>query len=310
MRTNALTAVTLIVGVWLAMPALAAPFFFSSGTPDGRLGALSQPPSSGELETETADDFILTESTITTGATIVGLIPSGAPLSNISNVEVEFYHVFPNDSADPPSGNVRTRMNSPADVEIDDATRDGSLGTLDFVASLVNANFSVANTVVKGINKAPNSTTRGEGQASGEEVEIDITFTPPVILPADHYFFRPEALLTDGDFLYLSAPRPIVSPGTPFVGDLQAWIRNSDLAPDWLRIGTDIIGGVTPPTFSMTFSLTGASLPRSQPGRANCHGKSVSTLAEQFGGLDAAASSLGFASVDALQDALGAFCEP
>jgi hypothetical protein len=174
----------------------------------------------------------------------------------------------------------------------------------------VNANFSVANTVVNGINKAPNSTTRGEGQASGEEVEIDIIFNPPVILPADHYFFRPEAVLTDGDFLYLSAPRPIVPPGTPFAGDLQAWIRNSDLAPDWLRIGTDIIGGVTPPTFNMTFSLTGASLPRSMPGPANCHGKSVSALAEQFGDLDAAASSLGFVSVDALQDGLRAFCEP
>ena len=307
MRTIALMAVASIVGVCLATPALAAPFFFSTGTADGRLGALSQRPGSAQLETETADDFILTQTTIITGATVVGLIPAGAPLSNIGNVEVEFYHVFPRDSG-PPSGNVLTRANSPADVEIDDATRDGSLGTLGFVASVVSANFSVANTVVNGINKAPNSTTRGEGPASGEEVAIDIVFSPPVILPTDHYFFRPEALMTDGDFLYLSAPRPIVPPGTPFMGDLQAWIRNSELAPDWLRIGTDIIGGVTPPTFNMTFSLTGVSLPRSNPARANCHGKSVSTLAEQFGDLDAAASSLGFFSVDSLQDALRAFC--
>jgi len=299
-------AVTLIAGMWLATPALAGSFFFSSGTPDGRLGALSQRPSAGGLETETADDFVLTQSTIITGATIVGLIPSGAPLSTIGNVEVEFYHVFPNDSVDPPSGNVPSRANSPADVEIDDATRDGSEGTLGFVASVVNANFSVANTVVNGINKAPDNTTRGEGEASGEEVEIDIIFSPPVIPPPDHYFFRPEAVLADGNFLYLSAPRPIVAPGTPFMGDLQAWIRNSDLAPDWLRIGTDIIGGATPPTFNMTFSLTGASLPRSRPGRENCHGKSVSTVAEQFGGLDAAASDLGFVGVDALRD----FCQP
>jgi len=88
-------AVTLIAGMWLATPALAGSFFFSSGTPDGRLGALSQRPSAGGLETETADDFVLTQSTIITGATIVGLIPSGAPLSTIGNVEVEFYHVFP-----------------------------------------------------------------------------------------------------------------------------------------------------------------------------------------------------------------------
>lgn len=208
------------------------------------------------------------------------MIPTDAPLSNISNVEVEIYHVFPKDSADPPSGNVPTRVNSPADVEIDDATRDGSLGTLSFVASLVNADFSVANTVVTGISV----NAGGDGAASGEEVEIDITFNPPIILPADHYFFRPQGVLSDGNFLYLSAPRPIVPPGTPFLGDLQAWIRNSALAPDWLRIGTDIIGGTTPPTFNMTFSLAGATLPKATPGSPNCHGKSVSALAKQFRG--------------------------
>ena len=307
MKYMFVTAVT--VAVWLATPAWADPFFFSTGTPDGRLGALSQPPSAGKPDAETADDFILTESTIITGATITGLIPAGTPLSGIQNVEVELYHVFPKDSVQPPSGNVPSRTNSPGDVEIDDATRDGGLGTLNFEASLVNADFSVANTVVRGINKKPGNVTNGEGPASGQEVEIDITFNPPIILPAEHYFFRPEALLSDGNFLYLSAPRPIVPPGTPFVGDLQAWIRNSDLAPDWLRIGTDIIGGTTPPTFSMTFSLAGLTLPKAKPGRPNCHGKSVSTLAEQFQGLDAAGSSLGFSSVDALQDALKAFCE-
>lgn len=45
------------------------------------------------------------------------------------------------------------------------------------------------------------------------------------------------------------------------------------------------------------------------PGRANCHGKSVSALAQQFGGLEAAASALGFPSVQALQDAIREFCE-
>ena len=29
------------------------------------------------------------------------------------------------------------------------------------------------------------------------------------------------------------------------------------LDPDWLRIGTDIVGGTTPPTFNMAFSITG-----------------------------------------------------
>jgi len=305
-----LVAATVTAGVALATPAWADPLFFSTGTPDGLLGALSQPPSSGTLETETADDFILTETTSIAQATITGLIPSGTPLANIRNVEVEVYHVFPKDSADPPSGNVPLRVNSPADVEIDTATRDGSLGTLGFSASPLNPSFSVLNTVVNGINKVPSNVTRGEGPASGELVQITITFTPPILLPADHYFFRPEVLVTGGDFLYLSAPRPIVTPGTPFVGDLQAWIRNSDLAPDWLRIGTDIIGGTPARTFSMTFSLTGETIPDAgTPGRANCHGKSVSALAHQFGSLHAAAAALGFSSVGALQDAFKTFCE-
>lgn len=44
------------------------------------------------------------------------------------------------------------------------------------------------------------------------------------------------------------------------------------------------------------------------PGQKNCHGKSVSALAGQFGGTDHAASALGFDSVDALQSLIQGFC--
>jgi hypothetical protein len=305
-----LAAVMMIAAPWLATPAWAAPFFFSTVTPDGLLGALSQPASTGTLETEAADDFILTATTSIAQATITGLIPAGTPLANIRNVEIEVYHVFPRDSG-APSGKVPSRVNSPADVEIDSATRDGDLGTLEFTASVLDRGFSVLNTVVTGINPVPAQETHGEGPASGDVVEITITFTPPIVLPADHYFFRPEVQLTDGNFLYLSAPRPIVAPGTPFVGDLQTWIRNSALNPDWLRIGTDIIGGTPLRTFNMTFSLTGETVPEAgSPGQANCHGQSVSALAHQFGGLDTAASALGFSSVEALHDGFQTFCQP
>ena len=86
---------------------------------------------------------------------------------------------------------------------------------------------------------------------SGQEVRVDVDFSKPVVLEPDHYFFRPEAQLTNGNFLLLSAPKPIAAPGTPFTPDLQAWIRNDGLAPDWLRIGTDILGKGDPnaPTF-------------------------------------------------------------
>ena len=308
-RMNLVT-ITATAAVWLATPARADPFSFSTGNADGRLGALSQPPGPGKFETETADDFILTETTTISHATLVGLIPSGTPLGDISNVEVEVYHVFPRDSVEPPSGSVPSRANSPADVEIGTATRDGSLGTLSFSATLLNASSSVLNTVVDGIHKAPNNVTRGEGPASGEVVQIAITFNPPILLPADHYFFRPEVLVTKGDFLYMSAPRPIVPPGTLFIGDLQAWIRNSDLKPDWLRVGNDIIGGSPAPTFNMTYSLAGETVPEAgTPGEANCHGKSASAVAKQFGGFDAAAAALGFSSVNALQETLKTFCE-
>ena len=71
--------VVVIVAVTVSFAALswADPFTFSTNSPDGRLGALSQPPNSGALETETADDFLLTATTSITEATIVGLVPAG-----------------------------------------------------------------------------------------------------------------------------------------------------------------------------------------------------------------------------------------
>src|SRR5262249_38298557 len=137
-----------LFGASLAAPAWAAQFFFSTGFPDGRLGAASRPASPGKLETETADDFILTQTTAITRAGIAGLIPAGTSLERITQIEVEVYQVFPLDSANPPSGNVPTRVNSPADHEIASATRDSNLKTLRFIPHLGSASFSVANTVV------------------------------------------------------------------------------------------------------------------------------------------------------------------
>jgi hypothetical protein len=238
----------------LAVPAGATPFSFSTGDPDGKIATLSRPAGSGKMQTETADDFLLTESVVITQATFTGLLPMGAALTSIRDVEIEVYHVFPGDSALPPSGNVPTRTNSPADVEIDSATRDSADGGLTFSATMVSASFTASNSVVNGINKSPRQKTNGEGGVTGEEVTITVQFNPPIALPADHYFFRPEVLLDGGDFLWLSAPRPILAPGTPFLPDLQSWIRNDALAPDWLRIGTDITGQGP---FNAAFSLSG-----------------------------------------------------
>jgi hypothetical protein len=297
-----LIAGLLFLTACLATPLWAAPFFFVTGSPNGLLGALSRRPSAGKVETETADDFALQVPTVISHATIFGLLPAGTPLDSIRDVEIEVYHVFPLDSA-PFSQKVPTRTNSPSDVEIDIATRARSAGTLSTSASVVNPAFNVSNTVVNRISVNAGN----EGPLAGEEVEIDITFTNPIILPAGAYFFRPEVSMTNGDFLYLSGTRPA---GTPITPDRQAWIRNSNIAPDWLRIGTDIIAGTPAPTFNMAFSLSGETVPEvGTPGQPNCHGQSISSLAHQFGGIDAAASSLGFSSVDQLQAGFALFCE-
>ena len=301
------TVLTLALAASCVAAAQADQFSFSTGSPDGKLGALSRPAGSQGVETETADDFVLTQPTVVSGATVHGLV-TGAAVSNITRLEVEIYHVFPLDSDTSRTASVPTRTNSPSDHEISTATRDSNDGTVSFVASEI-SDFQVQNTVINGINKFPQQLTRGEGAATGKQVELRITFSTPLFLPAGHYFFRPEVEVAGGNFLFLSAPRPITS-GTPFpagVTDLQAWIRNANLAPDWLRIGGDIIGAGT---FNMTFSLTGNTVARAgTPGRANCHGQTVSALAVQFGGIDAAVSTLGYSGTDALQDAVRLFCQ-
>jgi len=45
------------------------------------------------------------------------------------------------------------------------------------------------------------------------------------------------------------------------------------------------------------------------PGKANCHGKSVAALSQQYGNLDAAAAALGYSDVQDLQDAIRTYCE-
>jgi hypothetical protein len=236
-------------------------FFFSTGNPDGLIATLSTMASPGKLETETADDFVTTAPVAITSATFIGLLPTGTPLSAVKEIEIELYHVFPIDSTSPPDGKVLTRTNSPSDNQF--AARDSNLpGQLSFKSSVLDPRFTALNSsVVNGIFPLPNQFTGGEGAVTGEEVEFDVTFLAPFILGVDHVFFRPEVAVTGGDFLWLSAPKPIVSPGTPFAGDLQTWIRtdgSGGLAPDWERIGTDVTHAGP---FNAAFSLTGTTIP-------------------------------------------------
>ena len=253
---RSLGVVGILSGCVLAMSAHANPFFFTTGNPDGLIATGSRPSSAGKIEIESADDFILAQNTRIDHVTFIGLLPAGVPLASVGKVRVEIYRVFPKDSVNPPSGNVPTRVNSPSDVAF--ADRDSSLFQLSFTTTLLNPSFTVANSVLNGINKIPAQFTGGEGSVRGEEVLFDVTLLLPFILDPDHYFFIPQVELPNGDFLWLSAPKPIVAPGTPFAPDLQSWIRNTDLDPDWLRIGTDI---THQGPFNAAFSLSGQTVP-------------------------------------------------
>ena len=222
-----------LLGLLPALPAAADPFSFSTGNPDGLIATLSRPAGAGHIQTETADDFTLPGVTSITSATFTGSLPTGAP---------RFEHYQCGDRILPPvsfgflrslrPGNVPTRAGSPADVEIASATREFAAGTLTFTPTLINPNFPVANSLgVGGIPAvgAPGFPfTGGQGPTTGEEVQISVDFIPPVVLGADaaQFFFRPEVELSDGAFLWLSAPKPIPAPA-----DLQSWTRNDDSSP-------------------------------------------------------------------------------
>ena len=210
--------------------------------------------------------FCATQTTINS-ATFTGLVPSGSN-GGVGNVIVEVYRVFPlNSDVGRTSGapTFSTRKFLPARTH---------LPTMPLIHVLLPPFGIVLLAQTLWPEPLPRSTLfsrveytlsrsddGGKGRVTGQEVEFDVTFTTPFDLAAGHYFFVPQVELTNGTtFEWLSAPRPIVAPGTPFPPgstDLQAWTRDEMLDPDWLRIGTDIVGGTTPPTFNMAFSLTG-----------------------------------------------------
>ena len=242
----------------VSYPAAASSIVYSNLGVIGTMAAASRPePVSGGLEIEAADDFILNGVTKISSASFIGLVPLGF---SVNDLNLEIYRVFPFDSA-LFDGGVPTRVNSPSDVAF--AERDLSGGIASFSTTIISSSFTAGNSVLNGIDPSPLQTTGGEGPVTGQEVLFNVVFSIPLVLPADHYFFVPQVGLAAGNFFWLSALRPIpsTSPNTPITPDLQAWIRNGALDPDWLRIGTDIVGGTTPPTFNMAFELQGDTVP-------------------------------------------------
>ncbi|HTS64876.1 MAG TPA: hypothetical protein VMH28_22790 [Candidatus Acidoferrales bacterium] len=250
--------------VFAAGSLLHAAVIYNNLTPNNQIAIATRPGTSTTTEIEAGDDFFLGAPTRIETASFDGLIVgTGAP--TITELVVEMYRVFPLDSNMTRTPNVPTRANSPSDVAFD--SRDSAAGQLTFSSTVLSTTFTALNSVQPGgIHAFPNQTTMGNGPLTGQEVQFDVTFTVPFSLPSDHFFFVPQVLLSNGaQFYWLSASRPITGPNTtpfpPNVTDLQVWTRDENLDPDWLRVGTDIVGGTTPPTFNAAFALGGTALP-------------------------------------------------
>ena len=252
---------TLGASALLQMPASAATIY-NNLTPNNSMAIASRPDTGNPFEIEAADDFILGSRSFINSASFTGLaVPGRTGGFAVSDVVVEIYRVFPFDSDTNRTPVVPTRANSPSDVAF--ATKDSSGGELLFGTSVISPTFTALNSVQPG---GVHLNTLGNGPLTGEEIQFNVTFTTPFDLPADHYFFVPQVTLTNGaQFYWLSASRPISGAGTtPFGPDLQAWTRDAGIDPDWLRVGTDIVGGSPAPTFNAAFSLEGTATP--EPG--------------------------------------------
>lgn len=261
MRTGLRFLAAATAVVFMGNSAGAADVLFATNSPDGLMAMASRPSSSFGPEIETGDDFVLDQNSVITNVSFTGLLTGTTTVGDVRQVVVEFYRIFPQDSANPPSGNVPTRVNSPSDVAF--VTRDSAASNLTYSANVLSPSFTAANSVLNGIHKVPNQTTGGDTSVTGLEAVFSANLSTPITLDAGHYFLIAQVLMANANqqFYWLSAPRPIFPPGTPFAPDLQTWIRNDALDPDWLRVGTDIVGGATPPTFNASFSLSGQAVP-------------------------------------------------
>jgi len=261
MRRGFASFVAVGLGIFLAMPAAGAPIY-NNLTPNNLMAIATRPDVGVPFEIEAGDDFILGSRTTINAASFTGLlVPGTGGTPSASDVVVEIYRVFPKDSDTVRTPNVPTRTNSPSDVAF--ASRDSAAAELTFTPIVLAGTFTALNSVQPGGIHVVIVPPGGGGPLTGQEVQFNVTFTIPFDLPADHYFFVPQVALTNGGtFYWLSASRPISGAGTtPFAPDLQAWTRDAALDPDWLRVGTDIVGGTPAPTFNAAFSLDGSVVP-------------------------------------------------
>jgi probable HAF family extracellular repeat protein len=84
----------------------------------------------------------------------------------------------------------------------------------------------------------------------------------------------------------------------------------SETGPHGINDAGQIVGfSLTAFDTAIGFLATPQPVFAGTPGKANCHGQSVSALARKYSGLNSAAAALGFSDVSALQNAILMFCE-
>ena len=145
------------------------------------IATASRPDGGGKIEASRRRFDLLGQTSITS-ATFTGLLPTGVSLSDVTDVRIEIYRVFPFNSDAVRIPNVQTRVNSPSDVEF--ADRNSASGGLIFTTGVISSSFTAANSVLNGINPSPGEFTGGEGPVTGQEVEFSVIFATPFVLPA------------------------------------------------------------------------------------------------------------------------------
>jgi len=126
--------------------------------------------------------------------------------------------------------------------------------------------------------------------ATATELLFDFSSSGEVI-------FESTAIPTDGYLCFISSSFCTGSPPPAGSGEevVSATTNNGNLQITFLS-GTRVIG------IAATLPFAG------KPGTAICHGQTVAALSNQYGTLDAAASALGFSSVNSLQVDIRLFC--
>ena len=261
------------------LPAAAAaaetPFFFSTGDPDGKIATATRPDTARSIRDRVGRrlrshpfdvnhqrDLHRPAATRCDGGAMSARSSSRSTACFRKDSDVGRTSGSPTFS----TSNVPTRVNSPSDIAFQE--RDAGSG-LTFSTERAGRHFTALNSVQPGgIHPLPGSIHGRQWCCQGEEVQFTVTFTTPFLLAADHYFFVPQVQLDDGDFLWLSAPKPIVAPGhrsRPASPTCRAGpaMTARGIDPDWLRIGTDI---THQGPFNAAFSLRAPWFPNLRPG--------------------------------------------